>query len=386
VDAAVAAAVQILISIPFLVSFPAGEGPTPLAYLLATGTAVPLEWRRRYPLGVLLLVTAFQIPVTLYHRPGQPMPYGAVVAVYTIFALGPRWQRRALGPLLYVTIVVVDALRNRLGAGTLVTIGYFTGACVLGALARIRQAYTATVEERALRLERERDLEAKRADAEARRAAAEERARIARDMHDILAHAVSLMVVQAEAGPVVMRTDPARAEASFDAIATAGRDAMVQLRRILGTLKEGDAAAERAPQPTLAGLADLVARVRAAGLPVSYERAGEPRPVPPDVEAAAYRVVQEALTNTVKHAAAGSAAVRVEWQVDELSVTVTDDGRGPAAGAVSGGGGHGFVGIRERAAACGGTAEIGPGPGGRGFRVALRLPLRPPVAAADQVA
>jgi signal transduction histidine kinase len=192
-------------------------------------------------------------------------------------------------------------------------------------------------------------------------------------MHDILAHAVSLMVVQAEAGPVVVRSDPARAEAAFDAIAATGRDAMTQLRRILGVLKEeqGGASSRRLPQPGVAALGELVHQVaESTGLRTKLRVSGEPRPLPADTEVAAYRVVQEALTNTVKHAYASSAVVELDWTEDALTLTVTDDGRGPAAGAD---GGHGLIGIRERAAACGGVADAGRGPDG-GFRVVVRLP------------
>jgi signal transduction histidine kinase len=181
-------------------------------------------------------------------------------------------------------------------------------------------------------------------------------------MHDILAHAVSLMVVQAEAGPVVVRSDPERAERAFDAIAHAGRDAMVQLRRLLGVLKADEA--QRLPQPTLAELPDLV------GDSASLEVTGERRPVPPDTEVAVYRIVQEALTNTVKHARARQVAVRLEWGREELVVSVADDGQGPSATVA---GGYGLIGIRERAAACGGTAEAGPRADG-GFEVRARLP------------
>jgi signal transduction histidine kinase len=229
-------------------------------------------------------------------------------------------------------------------------------------MARDRRAHTEAVEERARRLERERA-------ADTARAIARERSRIARDMHDVLAHAVSLMVVQAEAGPVVVRSDPRRAEASFDAIATTGRDAMAQLRRILGVLKE-EQANGTSPQPAVAGVPALVRQVAdTAGLRVELRTRGEPRPLPADAEVAAYRVTQEALTNTVKHAYASCATVELDWTEDALTLTVTDDGRGPAALD----GGHGLIGIRERAAACGGSAEAGRGPDG-GFRVVVRLP------------
>lgn len=147
---------------------------------------------------------------------------------------------------------------------------------------------------------------------------------------------------------------------------------MVQLRRMLGVLREDAAAAPvpRAPQPALAALSDLVERVRNSGLTVMYGTTGEVRPLPPDTEATVFRIVQEALTNTVKHAAAHQVSVRLAYAADELTITVTDDGRGPGTTT-----GHGLIGIRERAAAHGGSAATGAGPGGRGFRVRARIPL-----------
>jgi signal transduction histidine kinase len=226
------------------------------------------------------------------------------------------------------------------------------GAFLAGSLERSHRELAAVLRQRTEQLERERRTEAARA-------AAEERARVARDMHDILAHAVSLMVVQAEAGPVVVRTDPDRAEQSFDAIAAAGRDAMVQLRRLLGVLKAGEG---RAPQPTLAELPELVRGVR-------FTETGVRRPVSRDTEVAVYRIVQEALTNSRKHAQATRVLVRMHWSRDHLILTIIDNGVGgqPSPG------GHGLVGIRERAGACGGTAVAGPRASG-GFEVRADLP------------
>ncbi|MFL6266593.1 MAG: sensor histidine kinase, partial [Actinomycetes bacterium] len=217
--------------------------------------------------------------------------------------------------------------------------------------------YAAALEERAAQLERERVTAAERA-------AERERARIARDMHDVLAHSVSLMVVQAEAGPVV-RDDPDRTEAAFDAISAAGRDALAQLRRILGVLADG---AERAAVPTLDDVPALVAGV---GERASLVTTGRARPVPTDVGTAAYRIVQEALTNVVRHAGPATARVAVRYAPGQVAVEVVDDGRGAND---QGGGGHGIAGMRERAALYGGTLEAGPLPGG-GFRVAASLPV-----------
>jgi signal transduction histidine kinase len=393
VDAALAAFVLLAVSMQFLLHESDGDAVSLPGFLLGAGTAVPLVWRRRAAFACGLVVSAFTIAMALYHRPAPDVNYGGLVVLYSTAALAPAWQRRTM--LVGWTVGTVAVLAVMEKEGESVEYGFHLlsifSAYGLGVLGRVQRAYTAAVEERARRLERERE-------AERARAAARERARIARDMHDILAHAVSLMVVQAEAGPVVVRRDPGRAEAAFDAIAGAGRDAMAQLRRILGVLKEGENAGEvggggqevgevggLAPQPTMAGLPELVRQVASStGLRVELRSEGEPRPLPPDAEAAAYRVVQEALTNTVKHARGASAAqVRLDWDGEDgmLVVTVTDDGRGTGAngngvgGNGPGGhgvGGHGLIGIRERAAACGGSAAAGPTPDG--YRVVARLP------------
>jgi signal transduction histidine kinase len=208
-------------------------------------------------------------------------------------------------------------------------------------------------------------------------AAARERARIAREMHDVLAHSVSLIVVRAEAGPVVMHSDPDRAEAAFDAIAATGRDALRQLRHTLGILRDDSGAGhdriDLAPQPGLDDLAALLDDARRAGLDASLTERGNRRTVPTELAIAAYRVVQESLTNTVKHAQARRVQVRLDWCDTALGVEVSDDGRGAKGSA--GPPGHGLVGMRERVAACGGDLRTGASEDGVGFRVTATLPL-----------
>jgi signal transduction histidine kinase len=367
VDAAVAALVLFAVSLQWL--FP-DEGDDPLTWqgwLLGAATAVPLVWRRRAPFVTACAVSVATPAQAIHHAPPPDLMYGGFVVLYTLAALGRPWQRRMM--LAGWLIGVAVTIRHREDAEPFeyaFQLLSIVCAYAFGLLARTQRAYTAELEDRALRLERERA-------AGTARAAAQERARIARDMHDILAHAVSLMVVQAEAGPVVVRSDPARAEAAFDTIATAGRDAMTQLRRILGVLQqEQGSAPQRLPQPGLDALSGLVRRVgESTGLRVRLRVTGDPRPLPPDTEVAAYRIAQEALTNTVRHAYASSATVALDWGENEVTLAVTDDGRGPS-GPV--GGGHGLIGIRERAAACGGEAVTGAGPDG-GFGVVVRLPV-----------
>ncbi|MDC0771235.1 sensor histidine kinase [Streptomyces sp. HD] len=366
VDSALAALVLFAVSLQWIFPDEGDDRLTWQGWLIGAATALPLLWRRKAPFVTACAVSVATPAQAVYHAPPPDVMYGGMVALYTIATLGKPWQRRAMlaGWLAGVSLTMMhkEDPQPFEYAFQLLSVVCAYG---FGVLARVQRAYTAELEDRARRLERERA-------ADTARAIAQERSRIARDMHDILAHAVSLMVVQAEAGPVVVRSDPARAEASFDAIAAAGRDAMAQLRRILGVLKEPQAGdgSRRLPQPGVAELPGLVRQVgESTGLHVELHTSGTPRPLPPDTEVAVFRVVQESLTNTVKHAHATSATVELDWTEGELTVTVTDDGRGP----VTGQGGHGLIGIRERAAACGGSAQAGRGPEG-GFRVVVRLP------------
>ncbi|HET9736734.1 MAG TPA: histidine kinase [Solirubrobacteraceae bacterium] len=203
---------------------------------------------------------------------------------------------------------------------------------------------------------------------EAARAAADERRRIAREMHDVVAHSVSVMVVQAGGARCILERDPARAVAAAATIEETGRAALAEMRRLLGVLHHGD---ERAPQPTLRELDRLVERTRAAGLPLELTVEGEPRPLPPGKDLAAYRVVQEALTNAIKHAGAAPTAVAVRWEPGHLELEIVDRG-GPSVNGT--GGGHGLVGMEERMRLYGGALRAGRRAGG-GFEVVARLPL-----------
>ncbi|WP_328463317.1 histidine kinase [Actinoplanes sp. NBC_00393] len=339
-----------------LAPFVSGDGEWPVsAYAVAVAVSLPLIWRRKAPFAVLLASEAAAAAYALVpDGPRQPLWYGALIAMFTVAAQAPRWQRiSAIVIIGWGAFILTGSLETAARGALLWTTAYLLGR----AWAR-RQEEVRVLQERTRHLERERELEAER-----------ERSRIARDMHDILAHAVSITIAQAEAGPVVMKQGPARTEAAFDAIAEAGRDAMAQLRRILGVL---DAGAERTPQPTLAEIADLVDQVSGVGsTSVTLSVVGSPRAVTADAEVAAYRIVQEALTNVLKHARAKSVTVTLDWRDDGLVLTVADDGRGPRTTDAPG---HGLIGIRERAASCGGSATAGPVPGGRGFRVEAKLP------------
>jgi signal transduction histidine kinase len=264
------------------------------------------------------------------------------------------------------------------------------GAWVLGDRARVQRALAAELQERAVRLERERAEDA-------RRAVASERARIARELHDVVAHHVSMMVVQAEAGPVAAERDPARAAGAFEAIAATGRQALVEMRRLLGVLRgDGDQAPSLAPQPGLAEVPSLVEQVGRAGLRVELVVEGAQEPLPAGVDLSAYRIVQEALTNAVKHAGPGRARVLVRYGEDALRLQVHNEAADPPAARndlepPSAAAGpfrpadspvgdrqvrrSGLVGMRERVHLFGGELHAGPGPDG-GFTVDARLPIR----------
>jgi signal transduction histidine kinase len=343
-------------SVPFFTSPPGHV--TVFGWIFNIGAVLPLVWRRRAPFAVGVLVATFATLVSLHHRPGQMLQYSALVAIYTVADLGTRRQR--LGFLWAIILTFPPAslvLKNNDADEFMFTIGLPLAAFLLGTLARTN-----------------RD----RAAALAAGAVAEERNRIARDMHDVLAHAVSVMVVQAEAGPVVLRSDPDKAEKIFETIADAGRSAEAQLSGVLGVLREPAEEAALSPPPSTAAIPALVDQVRRAGRAIDLRVVGAARPLPPEADVAAFRIVQEALTNSVKHAGAGPVVVRLDW-TDDLVITVQDAGgsgipsRGRQGRRARPGGGRGLAGIRERAAACGGTAEAGPTPDG--FRVHARLPL-----------
>ncbi|WP_309050530.1 histidine kinase [Streptomyces sp.] len=358
VDAGLALLVQAAMTMPFVVPRPAHLEPaTWSAYGLMTLTVLPLVARRRAPMAVLCAVLATSALYTLaVDGPGQPLPYTGLVAVYTIAALSVVWKRLVTAAVLVVAVPVSVWLNTRSARELTFSLFVFGAAYVLGRLTAARQRAQVV---------------------EAERAAARERARIAREMHDVLSHAVSLMVVQAEAGPVAVRAAPERAEAAFEAISETGREAMVQLRRMLGVLREAPGAGgpPRAPQPDLGELPALLDRVRAGGLGVVYETSGGVRALPSSVGSTVYRIVQEALTNVVRHAGARTASVRLDHADGRLTVLVRDDGHGPRVPAAAPVTGHGLVGIRERAAAHGGSVSAGPGPDGRGFEVRVLLPV-----------
>jgi signal transduction histidine kinase len=336
-------------------------GDYDVAFPLAVAQTLPLLVRRRFPVLTLGLVIAATIPFTVAVHSLNPLP--PVLAFFSVAAYANRRTALVAGGVGFTALIAPVLYETNYGFASFVFHALvFPAAWVLGDSLRTRRAYLAALEERAERLERERDEQA-------RRAVAEEQARIARELHDVLAHNVSVMVVQAAAGRDVFDSRPAQAREALRSIEETGRAALGELRRLLGAVRsEEDTPLE--PQPGLTQLDELVDQVRRAGLAVDLHVEGEPRPLQAGVELSAYRIVQEALTNTIKHAHASSADVRVRYDGDRVELVVADDGVGPANGA---NGGHGLIGMRERVAMYGGELETAA-PRGGGFLVRASLP------------
>jgi signal transduction histidine kinase len=339
------------------------------------GMAVPVVFRRAYPVGAFaVVILAGALQVLLLRRPA-----GADLAIRRVSLRGLVICLAGGG----TAIVCWHPARGGATPGAIGTDAVLFGAPVLlawllGDSARWRRGYYLALEERAARLERERD-------AQAQVAAAAERARIAREIHDVVAHNVSVMVVQADGAAFALDASPQRARDALAAISATGRRALAEMRSLLGVLREsadpGDDLADApalAPQPGIGELGDLLEQARAAGLPVSLAVSGVPRPVPQGEALAVYRLVQESLTNVRKHAGPGAtAAVSLGYGEGGLVVRVTDDGAGAAPvqdRTGLGGAGHGLAGMRERVELYGGTVRSGPRSGG-GYEVVARLPV-----------
>jgi signal transduction histidine kinase len=370
VDVALAAGVFL-----FTVVLPSGsywpaEGT---AFVLGVLLTVPLAWRRRAPVPAACAVIAAGLLELVALDHFLVANVSALLMVYALSAYAPRWAGRAglgiglvaalLASLRYFSTGVSNALIPTAGAIGIAVVA----ASALGDLRRARLLQLAALQERAVLLELERDQEM-------RLAATAERARIARELHDVVAHSLSVVIAQAHGGRYAGKADPAAATGALEAIAATGRQALTDMRSLLGVLREGDGE-EYAPQPDVAAIPGLVDDVRASGLDVDLIVEGEPRPLAAGPQLAAYRIVQESLTNVLKHAGPASRAwVRLQWRPDALELSVLDDGRGASAAMVdSDGNGQGLRGMRERASLHGGRLEAGARPGG-GFGVHAALP------------
>ncbi|MDV5146550.1 sensor histidine kinase [Streptomyces sp. SBC-4] len=358
----------------------------PFAYgVVAVLFSLVVALRRRAPEKMLLLAVALGLVQLGFGLMPFMADFAMLVIVFTVAAHdGPRWASRLalVGGLSASTLSQVrwpmediDSVAAQIFFTVIMTVP-FALAWVLGDSLRTRRAYFAQLEERASRLEQEREAQAKVA-------VAAERARIARELHDVVAHNVSVMVVQADGAAYVMDSSPETAKQALETISTTGRQALAEMRRLLGILRTGEhqEAGEYVPQPDVGQIEDLVEQVRSAGLTVDFAIEGSPRPLPSGVELTAYRIVQEALTNTRKHGGPDvGASVRLVYFDDGLGLLVEDDGRGAPQEMYEDGGadgrGHGLIGMRERVGMVGGTLDAGPRPGG-GFRISALLPLKP---------
>ncbi|CAM5523349.1 sensor histidine kinase [Streptomyces badius] len=348
--------------------------PELLVLLMSLGFSLPLLWRRTHPLPVLLLMA----PISVVNIWTGAVVQASLLQLIPVFQIVLRCSFRTVGAaaLVFVVPVLSGGVRIPATWGQEV-VSYVWGlvfVILLGIAVRTRREYTEALVERAHRLERERDQQA-------RLAAADERTRIAREMHDIIGHNLSVITGLADGGAYAAGKNPERAGQALEAIGTTSRQALSELRRLLGVLRDDHPDAERTPQPTLDELAPLIERVRGAGLPVHLELTGSPTPhaLTPGRQLTVYRVVQEALTNTLKHATAPtSATVTLTYSRTHLEARITDTGTGvgraaeteeppPAA--------QGIMGMRERAALYDGSLEAGPLPDHTGWQVQLRLPL-----------
>lgn len=337
---------------------------------LVLAETLPLIWRRRFPFAVAFATGLLAGVHGASSVPDAPLSFPALVALYALAAHGTR-RKALLGAGIAVVAIAVALIVDRSQADSQdVTVNYlvFATAWLLGDSARSRRERSVELEQRMAQAELTRT-------AEAGQAVAQERTRLAREMHDVLAHSVALMVVQAEAGPVVVHRDPDRASQAFEAISATGKQALTELRGLLGVLRaEADQSQQLSPQPGLAQLDPLIQRCREAGLEVRVSVHGDVRPLSTSADLAAYRVVQEALTNVVKHAGPARAEVVVRYDAEAVEVTVCDDGLGANEPAGTSQKGHGLVGMRERLAALGGELSAGPA-GQRGWTTSGRLPL-----------
>lgn len=371
---------------------PTGGAPsTALAIAASVVMAVAMAWRRSHPAGSAITVYAAALAHFVTGTVLVPADVLVLVSLYAVTVYGPRWARRAgLGGALMGAALLAGAVATQFGGVVLGAFDQFLGALLsagftfvavaalvlaVWALALVRKARVERLEaiaERAHRLEVERDQQAQIA-------TAAERARIAREMHDVVAHSLSVVIAQADGGRYAVEQNPEAAHHALETIADSGRSALADLRRILGVLRNGEADPELSPQPAAHDLEPLLTPLRQAGVDVTMRQIGIPRPLPAGTGLGLYRIVQESLTNVVKHAGpTASAEVVLQWHLDEVELWVTDDGVGGAvpAGDVNSAGGLGLMGMRERATMLGGAFAAGPGADG-GWVVYARVPVTP---------
>ncbi|HWU32260.1 MAG TPA: histidine kinase, partial [Marmoricola sp.] len=361
------------------IPFYAHHNARPVVAVLHVGLVLPLFWRRRFPEFVFAVVATIAFVQWLVYEP-FPTDVALLIALYTVASLRPlRWAILAGSVLEFGVLLVVIGHNTVLGRNPngqsahakllefILLSGLTTAAAVLGVNGQTRRAYLSEVEERAARLEAERDQQSQLA-------VAGERARVAREMHDIVAHNLAVMVALTDGAALTLTTNPGRAEIALNEASNAGRIALTDMRRVLGILRDPDTEADvpRDSMPHLTALDQLVETVRHTGLDVRYRTTGPIQTLPEALQLSIYRIVQEALTNVMKHAR-GAQTVTIEIAVSEAEVVIVvhDDGAGTDAPP---GVGHGLVGMRERAALHSGSVSAGPTP--TGWRAEARLQIK----------
>jgi signal transduction histidine kinase len=331
---------------------------------------VPVAWRRRAPVAVLAVTGGALFLFGRMEYPPSLAAFGFLVALYTVAAYR---SRRTSIPAVLVSVAGVAAIMV-LGRGPVEADALLAELVIIGAAwwlgdgLRIRREQLIELEDRAVALERDREERAERAVAEERRV-------IARELHDVVAHNVTVIVAQAGAAQQIFDVAPQEAREVLGTIEHTGREALVEMRRLMGILRTHDDEDGRSPQPGLRNIDLLVSQVRNAGVPVTLAVEGTPRPLPVGLDMSAFRIVQEALTNVLKHAGPTSAHVVIRYGQDRLDLVVTDNGRGASSNGRGGNGrGFGQLGMRERVALFGGDLRVRTAPGG-GYQVSASLPF-----------
>jgi len=351
-----------------------------VVFPMAVLQTLPLTWRRRWPVGMLAAVSVFR---TVQDNIGgwEPLYVASIIAYYTVMARSSTRVRVVISVLVLAGTIAELSTRGRDLFTDFPIVGLeLVTAGMAGVISHTHRAYLREAQARAEGAEAVRDREVALA-------AAQERARIARELHDVVAHHVSLIAVQSDAAATLLPGQPVQAVKHVEVIGQTAREAIGELGRLLGVLRAPAAAGHQppdtAPVPSVSQLGAVLDQVGEAGISVDLRVEGSPARLAPGIDLTAYRIVQEALTNTVRHSGADKAAVTFRYEPGCVTVSVTDAGHGPATAAgprrtggplASGGGGFGLVGMAERVASCGGSLTVGAGEAG-GFAVTARLPL-----------
>jgi signal transduction histidine kinase len=374
-----------VVNVVSLLPYGSQQDPLWLALVLVIAQGLPLTWRRSWPIGVGLVIGGARIAYDQLGFTFAPFPLGPAIAFYTIIdRRGPVWRWSACVLVAAGIAISETAPGHSEPYDSIFQVMIFFTAWAAGTLSRIKRANLQAARSRADRAEAELDRQAALA-------AARERTRIARELHDVVAHHVSLIAVQAEAAASLLPGRPDQARSAVEIIGDTARQALTELRRLLGVLRGPSERLETAPSASLGDLGEVLDQVRGAGLPVDFEVVGIPGPLSPGVDLTAYRIVQEALTNTIRHSRAAQAAVTLRYEPGYVTVSVTDSGRRPdglpsarpemytaatgPSGSLLSGSGLGLAGIAERVASCGGNLSVGPTEAD-GFTVTARLPSR----------